>query len=88
MIRKLMPGYKPKPMTHEERLNSVAALQGYAVDIFTQAAADLEDAANQFGVLAGDADATAGELARVAGTARMNAADARRKATTIKELFA
>lgn len=74
--------------THEERLNSAFAMQGYAVDIFTTAAADLEDAANQFGVLADDADTTAGELARVAGTARRSAADAKRKATTIKELFA
>ena len=86
MIRKLM-GFTPKPMTYEDRLNSASALSGYALDIFTQAGRDLEEAATQFGVLAGDADLAAGELARVAGTARRNAHDAQRKAAAIKDLI-
>jgi hypothetical protein len=86
MFRKLWT-WNNRPLTHEDRLNSAAALVGYATDIFTKAAADLEDAAGQYNVLADDAAAEATAKALLAGTARAQAADATRRANKLSELI-
>lgn len=86
MIRKLM-NRNPRPATHEERLNSAAAIHGYAVDLFLTTADDLEDAAVQYRELAADADEQATASALLAGTARSQSAKANNQAARIRELI-
>lgn len=77
----------PKVETHEDRLNSAAALHGYAVDLFLATADDLETAAVQYRELATDADQQATTSALLAGTARSQSAKANTQAARIRELI-
>jgi hypothetical protein len=86
VIRKLWT-WNNRPLTHEDRLNSAAALHGYATDLFHNAALDLEVAASQYRELAADADAEATAKAMLAGTARSQASRANTQAARIRELI-
>lgn len=86
MFRKLWT-WNPRPLTHEDRLNSAAAIAGYAVDAFTTAATELETAAAMYRDVAKDADVAATEAAMLSGTARSQAARANNQAARIRELI-
>lgn len=86
MFRKFL-NWNPKPMTHEERVNSAAALQGYALDVFRKAQTELDQAAVEFDQAADTILGEITDLGVLAGTARTSGYEARTQAIRLKELF-